>query len=448
MRNHKQKFVNCWLGCLFACLLVLAFSSTVMAKQPSVDVGVVGAMKFMQGKHTWYGAEIAADEINAAGGIKVGGKNYKINLIKADSNEWGSIADAVSAIERVITVDKAKMVLGGYRSEAVLAMQEVAAEYKCVYFSVGAGHSQIPGRLAKDYDTYKYWFREGKPWSLYGGFVLLGIVDMVARKYKVQLGIEKPKVAILAEKVLWADETVKFLKKLVPAKLGLEVVGVWQPSHSANDLRAELNAIKASGAHIIIDLVSGPVGIAVGRQWGGLKIPAALVGYNGEAFKKEYWKTTEGNCAYEALVDYVIPLAVNDRTVKFWKKFIDKYKTYPMECTLSYNALFIWKEAVERAGTFDPEKVIPEIEKTNFDGVSGAYRYHPKGSKLPHDIVWGPDAFTIFATQWRDGKKMVIWPDGQPLLGNPKWKGVRFKGTVDYELPPWVVKYWKAKQKK
>lgn len=448
MQDHRPNSMKRLLVCILACLMAIAFSSVAFAEQQLVKVGVVAAMKYMQGKHTWAAAQIAADEINAAGGIRVGGKSYKIELIKADSNEWASIADAVGAMERVITVDKVKMVLGGYRSEAALAMQEVSAEYKTIYFTVGAGHGQLPGRLVKDYETYKYWFREGQPWSLWGGFVLLGLTDGAARKFKEQLGIEKPKIAILAEKVLWADETVKFLKKMVPAKLGLEIVGVWQPSHSANDLRAELNAIKASGAHILIHLVSGPAGVTVGRQWGGLKIPAALIGYNGEAQKKEYWKTTDGKCEYEALVDYIVPLPINERNTRFWKTFLEKHDTYPMNCALAYNAVWIWKEAVERAGTFDPDKVIPEIEKTNFTGVGGTWRYHPKGAKLPHDIVWAPDGYTEFGSQWHKGKKAVIWPDGRALLGDPRWKGVRFKGTVDYKIPPWVVAYWKAKAKK
>ena len=447
MRKHKASLKGYWLATILACLLALVMATPGLAAQKSVDVGVVAAMKFLQGEHTWGGAEIAADQINKAGGIKFGGDSYKINLIKADSNEWGSIADAVAAMERVITVDKVKMVMGGYRSEAVLAMQDVAAEYKCLYFSVGAGHGQIPARLAKDYDTYKYWFREGQPWSGYGGYVLLGLLVKAVHEYKAKLGIDKPKVAILAEKVLWATEVVNILKKVVPAKLGLPIVGVWRPSHAANDLRAELNAIKASGAQILIHLVSGPVGIATGRQWGGLKIPAALIGYNGEAQKKEYWKSTEGNCQYETIVDYLTALPINDRSVTFWKVFNEKYDTYPMNCALSYNALWIWKEAVERAKTFDPEKLIPEIEKTQFQGVGGTWRYQPKGSKHPHDIVWGPGAYTEFGTQWRDGHKSVVWPDGKPLLGDKRWEKVRFQGVVSYELPPWVIEYWKKHKK-
>lgn len=449
MRKHKVSWMYSWVACFLGCLVMLVFSSPGFAEEETVKVGVVAAMKQLMGQQNWNGAEMAAEEINAAGGIKVGGKSYKIELVKADSNEWASIADAVGAMERVITVNKVKMVLGAYRSEAVLAQQEVASEYKTIYFSIGAGHSQIALRLAKDYDKYKYWFRGGKPQSVYGGIVGVGLINTAARTFKEKLGIEKPKVAIIAEKVLWADETSKFMGMLVEKKLGLEVVGVWHPSHASNDLRAELNAAKASGAHILIQLVSGPVGVAFGRQWGSLEIPLAAIGYNAEGMKKEYWKTTEGLCEYETLVDYVSSASVNERSVKFWKNYEKRYDDYPMECALSYNSVFTWKEAVEKAGSFDADKVIPELLKTRFEGPGGVWRYAPRDAKFPHDLVWAPDGATCYGFQWRNGEKKTIWPDGYPLswFGDERWKDIRFEGTVDYELPPWVVNYWKKKNK-
>jgi ABC-type branched-subunit amino acid transport system substrate-binding protein len=230
---------------------------------------------------------------------------------------------------------------------------------------------------------------------------------------------------------------------MVKEKLGLEVVGVWQPSHSANDVRAELNAVKDSGAQILIHLASGSVGISIGRQWGSFKIPVALIGYNSEGMKKAYWSTTQGLCEYEALVDYISSAYVNEKSVKFWKKYDERFNDYPTECALSYNSVFSWKEGVESAGTFDADKLIPYILKTNVEGPGGYWRYYPKDFKWPHDLVWGPGGTTIYGIQWRKEQKKTIWPNGRALLGDKSWIGLRYKGSVDYELPPWVVDYWK-----
>src|SRR5512139_1530740 len=89
---------------------MLLFSLWLMphnvATAQGIKVGVIGPMNFMQGKGHWDGATLAAEEINAQGGLQVGQKKMKIELVKADSNEFLSITDATNAMERLMTQDK------------------------------------------------------------------------------------------------------------------------------------------------------------------------------------------------------------------------------------------------------------------------------------------------------------------------------------------------------
>ncbi|MBU0516271.1 MAG: ABC transporter substrate-binding protein, partial [Proteobacteria bacterium] len=64
-----------------------------------IKIGVLGPMAFVQGKGHWNGAMMAADAINGAGGVMVGNKRYRIKLIKIDTNEFVSVADATNAVE-------------------------------------------------------------------------------------------------------------------------------------------------------------------------------------------------------------------------------------------------------------------------------------------------------------------------------------------------------------
>ena len=54
----------------------------------TIKIGVIGPMQFLQGKGHWNGASMAAEELNAQGGVKVGQEKMKIELVKADSNEF------------------------------------------------------------------------------------------------------------------------------------------------------------------------------------------------------------------------------------------------------------------------------------------------------------------------------------------------------------------------
>ena len=115
---------------LFICfvsimLIALILPACAPQKADVIKVGVIGPMKFLEGEHHWMGAQLAAEEINAAGGVNLNGKKYQIELIKSDSNEILSPTDAASAMERLLTVDKPNFVVGGFRTEGVFPMQEV-----------------------------------------------------------------------------------------------------------------------------------------------------------------------------------------------------------------------------------------------------------------------------------------------------------------------------------
>src|SRR5216684_7403877 len=119
----------------------LALSSGALA-QGTLKIAILGPMAFVQGENHWAGAEMARDEINKAGGINVGGRRMQVELIRADTNESNSVPDATNAIERAITRDRADFLIGGFRSEAVLAMQEIAMDYKKVFLGAGAADAR------------------------------------------------------------------------------------------------------------------------------------------------------------------------------------------------------------------------------------------------------------------------------------------------------------------
>ena len=75
------------------CCVMTGWGAPVSAAD-TIKIGVIGPMQFVQGKGHWNGATMAAEEINAAGGVTVGGKKMKIELVKSDSNEFINPTDA------------------------------------------------------------------------------------------------------------------------------------------------------------------------------------------------------------------------------------------------------------------------------------------------------------------------------------------------------------------
>src|SRR6266581_2307380 len=175
---------------------VLALYSFAAAAQGTIKIAILGPMAFVQGENHWAGAEMARDEINKAGGINVGGKRMQIELIRGDSNEIQSVPDATNAMERVITRDKADFVIGGFRSEAVLAMQEVAMDYKKIFLGAGAADAKLGENVEKNYDRYKYWFRVTPTKSPDLFRTLMAVLGNIGDQVRASTKSDTPKVAI------------------------------------------------------------------------------------------------------------------------------------------------------------------------------------------------------------------------------------------------------------
>ena len=173
---------------------ILAVAPAAVA-QDSIKIAVIGPMAFAQGENAWAGAEMARDEINKQGGISVGGKKLKIELVRVDSNEIQSVSDATNAMERAITREKADVVIGGFRSEAVLAMQEVAMDYKKLFLGAGAAHSKLGANVEANYDRYKYWFRITPVKDVDLARSVFAILSSVAQQIRTEPLMMEPRLA-------------------------------------------------------------------------------------------------------------------------------------------------------------------------------------------------------------------------------------------------------------
>ncbi len=430
-----------WM-CLAAFCLAIGMVLPAQAADV-IKIGVIGPMNFVQGKDHWNGATMAAEEINAKGGVQVGKKKMKIELVKADSNEFLNITDATNAMELLLTRDKVDFIVGGFRTEAVLAMQDIAMDYKKVFIGCGAAHPELCTRVANDYNRYKYFFR-GTPFNsmflVKTCFIQMATVGGIM---KHALGIPKVKVAVVAEKQVWADPMVAATQKTLPS-LGMEEAGVWRPSQTATDVTAELSAIESSGAHVIFTIFSASVGITFARQAGELKIPAAQVGINVEAQKDGFWKATQGMGNYVMTMNtYARDVEYNELTKPFVETYIKRYGEVPTYTADTYTAI---KDAivpvVEKVGSLDSDKVVAALEVYEHKTPSGkaVYIKDEKGRHL-HDLGWGPGLLTSLGVQWQDGKLVGVWPNKwKPAEGAPE---ITYKGIVPYKIAPWIVEKYK-----
>jgi branched-chain amino acid transport system substrate-binding protein len=425
-------------------------NGSVWAKN-EIRIGVVGPMHFSYGKEQWNGAELAAEEINADGGIQVGNKKMKIRLFKEDSAEMFSVAAAATAMEKLILRDKCDFVMGGLTSEASLAMQDVAMDNKTIFFSTGPASPELTKRVTANYERYKYYFRSA-PFSsdnLLKGVIhqLRGVSFVMKRQMPT---ISHFKVALLIEKALWADPMVAELESTLP-QMGMEVVGTWRPGMVARDLSAELRAIESTGCHIILTILNGPVGVTLGRQYGELQIPAVIMGVISQAGNLQFHEATQGKGDYIMTSTlYTRNLEINDLTKKFVDGYYRRYKEIPQYTALTHTTIqFLIKPALEKVGSFNTDRLIRQLESQSVKFPGGVMAFVKDEMGRPtHDTKWGPNYATGIAAQWQNGELIPVWPHFKWM--SPRWEfsveppktpnRLSYKGLKSFKIAPWVLK--------
>ena len=122
--------------------------STVQAADP-IRIAVIAEAQAIAGASIPQAAQLAADEINAKGGMD----GRKIEIITYDNKS--SAADSVRAFQRAASEDKAHVVIASYISEVVLALQPWSARLKLPFITPGAASNEIPLNVHKDYARNK-----------------------------------------------------------------------------------------------------------------------------------------------------------------------------------------------------------------------------------------------------------------------------------------------------
>ena len=149
---------------LVVLFVVFCIPCMTVAQEKPIVLGAPLSTAFLYGWDAERGIKLAVDEINAAGGVNVGGKKrpFKVEVIDTRDLEPGvPVADALLAVEKLILEKKADFIVGGpVRSEAALAAMDLLSKHKKIsILTTGVLTPAYSKRVAENYGKYKYCFR-------------------------------------------------------------------------------------------------------------------------------------------------------------------------------------------------------------------------------------------------------------------------------------------------
>ncbi len=408
--------------CLLAAASVFLFTSVAQGQQ-YITLGVPTSLKLIEGYEGHRAAQLAVEEINAKGGVKVGNEKrlLKIEALDIRDGEPGvPVSEALLGIEKLILDKKIyAAVVGNFRSEALLAAMDIYSKYKIPNIGTIAMTPKFQEKILSDKEKYKYSFR-----NCLDSKYLAGYMQAMMKFIGTQFGYNK--VYIATQDVLWASATGQLMEKWFKDN-GWTVTGFDKYPVGATDFSAGLLKARSAGVQVILPIFDMPTSGILVKQWKSMKVPALMAGFISPLMGTKAWKTfgedIDGlmNVCFE--IGY-FPIKAWPPSVKFSEAYQKRWKEDIQSghgAAPAYDTVYVLVNAIEKAGTLEADKVTAAIQATDMVGVVGRIKFDNG-----HQLIFGEDPKTAAVgavMQWQKGKMAVVWPPSiaSDKIMKPSW---------------------------
>jgi branched-chain amino acid transport system substrate-binding protein len=327
------------------------------------------------GKDNENGAQLAIDDLNAEG-VVIGGKKIKLELMKEDDQHDPKQAPIVA--QRFVDAQVVG-VIGHLNSGTTIPASAIYS---------AAGIPQISPSATNPVYTnqgFKTTFR----------VIANDVAQGAALGKFVAENLHAKKVAIIDDQSAYGKGLADEFEKSAKAN-GVTVLAREAGDDKTTDFSAILTKIKGLQPEVVfyggMDAQAGPLV----RQMKKLGIDAKAIG--GDGFQTpEFVKLAGDNAEGQYASQPGTPKDKMPGYVAFDKKFQDRYKLEIQNyAAFTYDAVMVMVAAMKKADSTDPAKYLPELAKTNYNGVTGNIQFDAKG-----DLVNAPvTVYQVKNGQW------------------------------------------------
>ncbi len=327
--------------------------------------------------------EIAAQEINAKGGVK----GRKLVLTFEDSEGKPEIARSI--VEKMIDVKKQPVIVGEYTSQCAKAVAAVAEERKVPYLVVASASDDITQK------HYKYVYRLNPTNAHYADGVISFLQQVV-----------KPKtMAILYESSDFGTSGAEDMAKQA-ARIGIRVLLKEKYAKGAVDFKPILSKVKSERPDVIY-MVSYVMDAALlMRQIKELRIDAKLFAGGAAGFAiPEFIENAKDAAEYVITATLWSPKLNYPGSKQYADKYKAKYGTYPSyHGAAAYSALYVIKDALQRARSMKPDDIRDALKATNMMTAFGPVKFEDKEGYQNQNFI------NTLVLQVIKGEHETIWP--------------------------------------
>ncbi len=355
----SSKFVVSALALALA-LLVTGCGKKEATGNEVIKVGSVAPLTGPQthiGKDNENGARLAVDEINAKG-LELGGKKVTLELLGEDDQAEPKTATIVA--QKLVDAGVVA-VIGHLNSGTSIPASKIYHDAGIPQISPSA---TAVAYTAQGYNTaYRVMANDAQQGKALGQFA----VSKLAAK----------KIAIVDDRTAYGQGLADEFEKAAKAAGG-EIVAREFTNDRATDFSAILTSIKGKTPDLIFFGGMDPQGGPMAKQMKSLGLSAKLLGGDGLQnvnFVKLAGADAEGVVASSP----GLPIDSMPGGPEFRKRFEAKYGVIQVYAPYAYDAVYALVDAMKRANSAEPAKVLAELPKTDLQGVSGPVKFDAKG---------------------------------------------------------------------
>jgi len=377
------------------------------------DTIVIGSAISFTGKystngiHAKNGYNLGVKMINETGGVKVGGKSYKLKVIYYD-DESTPLRTAQLA-ERLIKQDGVKFILGPYSSATTKAIAPVTEKYKIpMVESEGAARSLFT-------QGYKYIFAVLSTSEQYlASSIALAaeIAEKNGRKpsdIKVAMAFENDPFSLDVRAGVVEDMKKYGMKAVIDDKLPRDL----------SDMAATLTKVKALKPDLLVVSGHSKGAATAARQIKEMQIKVPMIAMTHCEAAKIVKKFGAATNDFLCPTQWAETLSYKDSLFgtasdydKMFKATYKGYKNVPYQSAQATAAVMVWKDAFERANSFDTEKVRKALSETDMKTFYGNIKFSTGGNNLAKPMVLRQiqnGEFNVVApSKWASHK--INWP--------------------------------------
>ncbi|MBZ5612777.1 MAG: amino acid ABC transporter substrate-binding protein [Acidobacteriia bacterium] len=367
--------------------------------QPPITIGFTvsktGALN-VDSLEQYRGFELWRDQVNAAGGIKAGGKSYKIQFASYDDESNSKRVQQFYS--RMILEDKADFLFSPYSSPLTATAAVVTEQYGKIMLTTGAA--------------------EPKTYTL-GNHNLFQMFAPAPEYLKVALDALKTKDAKATVAFVYEDSSFS-VAVVTPAKayaqqLGLNVVFSEAYAPNTTDFSAIIDKVIASKATVLLGGGHYADGSTLARQLYGHKVPLNMLTLLVAPDSPQWIEL--GDAALGVMVpsqwepQSAFKAQYGPSGADFAKAYSTKYNTPPSyESAGGYGCGLILQRAIEQAGGIDSAKVAEVLNATDVTTFYGRTKFSTAANE--HGLQVG---HSMVLAQWQKDKsgkpvKEVVWP--------------------------------------